>query len=63
MTPEEKAKDLVQTFQGACGSFGNAVYGATLCCDEVLAALPMYTGNLNPTWKYWNDVKSEIELL
>lgn len=26
MTPEEKAKELVQTFQGACGSFGNAVY-------------------------------------
>tara|TARA_R110000851_G_scaffold323037_1_gene489448 strand:+ start:377 stop:793 length:417 start_codon:yes stop_codon:yes gene_type:complete len=27
----------------------------------MLNYIPMYQGDLNPTWKYWNDVKNEIE--
>lgn len=23
--------------------------------------IPMYTGNLNPKWKYWDDVEKAIE--
>jgi hypothetical protein len=25
--------------------------------DEILSVIPMYIGNLNPKWKFWNDVK------
>lgn len=28
--------------------------------DEVLAEIPMYTGELNPKWVYWAEVKSFI---
>lgn len=28
--------------------------------DEILKEIPMYTGNLNPRWKFWNDVKDEL---
>lgn len=26
----------------------------------IKSQIPMYTGNLNPTWKLWNDVENEI---
>lgn len=31
--------------------------------DEILSVIPMYIGELNPTWKYWAGVKQEIEKL
>ena len=29
--------------------------------DRMLEEIPMYTGNLNPKWKKWSDIKAEIE--
>ncbi|MFV9549644.1 hypothetical protein [Algibacter sp. PT7-4] len=29
--------------------------------DTILGEIPMYTGNLNPKWKKWSDIKAEIE--
>lgn len=29
--------------------------------DIMLGEIPMYTGNLNPKWKKWSDIKAEIE--
>ena len=29
--------------------------------DEILQAIPMYIGNLNPTWKFYSEVKEELE--
>ncbi len=26
----------------------------------IKSQIPMYTGNLNPIWKLWNDVENEI---
>ena len=34
---------------------------ALITVNEILANTPMYTGNLNPKWKFWNDVKLELE--
>ncbi len=31
--------------------------------DTMIESQPMYTGELNPHWKYWNDVKQELEKL
>lgn len=28
--------------------------------DMVIAEEPMYTGNLNPKWKKWTDIRKEI---
>jgi hypothetical protein len=33
---------------------------ATKALDLMLKYIPMYNGNLNVTWKYWNDVKAAI---
>ena len=33
---------------------------ALITVNEILAAIPMYTGNLNPKWKFWNEVKLEL---
>ncbi len=41
----------------------SAIKHALITIDEVLKEVPMYTGNLNKKWKYWNDVKMEIEKL
>ena len=34
---------------------------ALIAANEILDNTPMYTGNLNPKWKFWNDVKLELE--
>lgn len=34
---------------------------ALICVEETIAEIPMYTGNLNPKWSFWNDVKQELE--
>lgn len=31
--------------------------------DLLISELPMYQGNLNPNWKYWNDVIGELNEL
>ena len=31
--------------------------------DLLISEIPMYQGNLNPNWKYWNDVISELNEL
>lgn len=38
--------------------FGN---NALKALDLMLKYIPMYQGNLNPTWEYWNDVKQYIK--
>ena len=43
-------------------TYYSAIKCAIIAVDEILNAIPMYTGNLNQTWKYYNEVKSELEL-
>lgn len=31
--------------------------------DLMLDQIPMYQGNLNPKWKYWDDVRKELRQL
>lgn len=72
MTPEEKAKELTNNFinnviwqlEDDTTTFlilHEAKQCALICIDEVLENIPMYTGNLNPKWKFFNDVKEEIK--
>ena len=79
MTPKEKANELIEKFKPnvycyyGSGMLSNtydddtAVYYSKQCAiiavDEILKAIPMYTGNLNQTWKYYNEVKTELEKL
>jgi len=28
--------------------------------ELIIEETPMYTGNLNPNWQYWNEVKNEL---
>ena len=60
MKPKEKALELIQGFYLYTSRINNAIDCAIDCADEVLKAIPMYVGELNPKWKYWNDVKQEI---
>lgn len=51
--PKQKAKDLINMF-------GGSTVFALAAVEEILNALPMYTGNINPTWKFYDEVKEEI---
>ena len=62
MTPKEKAKELIEKYTFINGNSFFAKDCAMIAVDEILKAIPMYTGNLNQTWKYYNEVKSELEL-
>lgn len=33
---------------------------ALIAVDEILKVIPMYTGNLNPKWKFWDEVRTII---
>lgn len=43
--------------------FKTAKQCAIIHCDLMLKELPMYTGNLNPRWKHYKDLKQKIEAL
>lgn len=77
MNPKEKATELIEKFKDMVNPYigsgmlsnthdDNAILWQSKKCalvvaNELLANTPMYEGNLNPRWKFWNDVKSEIE--
>jgi hypothetical protein len=46
LIPEDKAKQLTEIFGDLAIEVAN----------QVLITHSMYLGNLNPKWKYWNDV-------
>ena len=52
LTPEDKARQLIE-------KFGNLAIDVA---EEVLKTHSMYTGNLNPKWKYWDKVCNQIKL-
>ena len=66
MTSIEKAANLIIKFSVQLpyytkkDNMRKSTICALICVEETLQATLMYTGNLNPTWKYWNDVKEEL---
>jgi hypothetical protein len=62
MNPRDKALDLQHRMKDCLYSDGlfDAKQCALVCIKEILQVIPMYIGNLNPTWKYWNEVKEEL---
>jgi len=79
MIPSEKAIELLAKFKKTTSYKYQEYAGANYsifehdtdtikeCClltvEEVLKAIPMYTGNLNPTWKFWSDVRDCLNAL
>lgn len=77
MSVEDKINELVEKFSPYvycyCGSGmltntedpeiikWNAKRCALVTVEEILNKTPMYKGELNPEWKFWNDVKKELE--
>ena len=72
-TPKQEALEICQEI-GKTTMFTDCNEGYTLplhisqkiahvCVDKIMQAIPMYTGNLNPTWKHYQDVKKEIDLI
>ncbi len=50
MTPKQKAENLTE-------EYGTLAF---LVAIEIQDHIPMYTGNLNPAWKFFEDVKKEL---
>jgi len=70
MTAQEKAIELFNKFYDTYTHSSSvstrrmiAKKHAMLCAKEVRQAVPMYTGNLNPLWKFWNDTDIELSKL
>lgn len=68
-----KARSIVNkiykplAYLGCCGSndkmWEYAKARAIEQVEQILEVIPMYTGNLNPKWKKWNDIKELIQLM
>lgn len=37
-----------------------AIECAKITVDEIIENTPMYLGNLNPKWSFWQEVKNEL---
>lgn len=67
-TPKEKAKELVEKFEDYvfCDKHTELplkimqIECAKIAVEEIIKNTDMYNGDLNPKWKFWNDVKSEL---
>lgn len=66
MTPKEKAEDLVSKFLWNPQTKENKLRAkecALIAVREIKKAVPMYTGNLNPIWKFYDEAEHEINKL
>jgi hypothetical protein len=71
LEPKDKAEELIMRFNPMTYTavhahktpyeYQDAIKCAKIAVDEILKEIPMYIGELNPKWKYWNDVKIELE--
>jgi hypothetical protein len=62
MKPQEKAKELVNKFDGVGLQMRNeAVACALIAVDEIISVIDPETNFA--TWLYWKEVKQEIEKL
>jgi hypothetical protein len=57
MTPKENAQEKVNDFAGKLITLEGQKKCALILVDEIIAASPPYNA------KYWEEVKTEIELL
>ncbi|MGD1319546.1 hypothetical protein [Chryseobacterium sp. 2R14A] len=60
MKEKKKALHLIFKCKLYTESEKNAKKLALMMAIEVLKQIPMYEGNLNPKWKFWDDVVKEI---
>jgi len=68
---EEKAKELIEGFGDEIDSYGEYMNSRThlaiskqcalICVDEMLKEIPMYIGELNPQWNFWQEDKQAIK--
>ncbi|MEA1848972.1 hypothetical protein U9K52_08630 [Chryseobacterium sp. MHB01] len=72
LIPKDKAKDLfVKHLESIPDSLIQnnedasmlAKCNALVTVNEVIQDIPMYLGNLNPKYVYWNEVKQELLIL
>jgi hypothetical protein len=73
LTEKEQAKELVNSIYQPLGYLNCQVSSETMWqyakdrakeqLDLMLDEIPMYTGSLNPKWKYWDDVRKELKQL
>ncbi len=59
MTPQEKAKELIDKYYSITGPFTEAKQCALIAVDEILSVAWLDY----PIAKYWLEVKQEIEKL
>ena len=65
MSPKEKAEELAASFMFMCHEcdyLSKAKQCATLCVDEILEFITKYDNHL-PDFRYWEEVKQEIQKL
>ena len=68
MTPKDKAKELVdkyldkKCFDGRYGEDYNYIYCVSIAVDEIIEIL-WHTHKNESEYKYWQEVKQEIEKL
>ena len=73
MGPEKKAKEIVNRIYQPLGYLDCKVSSRKMWeyakdralefADDSWVDQPMYTGSLNPRWKFWQEVKEEIKKL
>jgi hypothetical protein len=65
--PDVVANDLIEYFAANADKLSQPteyaydVFCALKVAETTRDNLPMYTGELNPKWKFWDDVVSEIK--
>jgi len=66
MTPQDKAKELVEKYTFSCRECDNAKQCALICANEIIIQIESSTPKDDPyanlfAFDYWNEVKTEIE--
>ena len=66
MTPKEKAEELINRFTFRCKECDydwNAKKSALIAVDEIRSCISWNHYPLDKEWKFWEEVKQEIEKL
>lgn len=69
ISPKDNARAIVDKFyklqvkNRKNPNWKDAIEQADILCESLISALPMYTGNLNPKWKFWKETKEQLKNL
>jgi len=59
---DAKVDELMSIFKGIAKTHNDIKKGVLILVEEIINAIPMYIGHINPKWEFWQQVKQQVNI-